>query len=333
MARPIRVHVQGAVYHVLSRGNKGDHIFDMDEDKRIFVDILGKGVERHRVELHAYCVMGNHYHLLLSAPENNMPALMQYVGSGYGGYMQRRHDWIGHVFAGRYKSICVQKERYLAALSRYIHLNPVRSGKVRRPEDYRWSSYRSYVGEVKSSPWLNVEWILKRYGREQREAQVSYRAFTEERMRDPECYPSEETVGGTVLGDRDFVRKVVKATGNEERQGKPSVQRYLGRMPPLEVICHEVCTFYGVDGFSSGNRKEGSRRRRARAMFIWLAREKTTAQNRMLAQLTGISSRSAISHQLHRTTTKIRKSPSLMEQWQKESNAILSAIRGSGVDC
>jgi REP element-mobilizing transposase RayT len=336
MARPIRVHVRGAAYHVLSRGNRGEHIFDSDKDKHLFIDIMGKGVERYRVDLHAYCVMNNHYHLLLSAPDDNMPDFMQYVGSGYGGYMQRRHDWIGHVFAGRYKSICVQKERYLATLSRYIHLNPVRAGKVRRPEEYPWSSYRCYVGMKKQPAWLNVEWTLRRYSVRRSEAEARYKAFVQQGIADPDDFPSDKVIGGALLGDRDFVADVVAATPDEQRHGKPSAKRYIKETPSLEELYREVCLFYGVERILPGSAKSSTRDDRAREMFIWISREKTTASSRDVARYTGISSGSAVPHQLRRTRAKLQKDPSLLEQWHKEISAIMSKIsgerRGSGPD-
>lgn len=331
MARPIRVHVKGAVYHVLSRGDGGEHIFDTDKDKRLFIDILGKGVERYRVDLHAFCVMSNHYHLLLSAPENNMPAFMQYVGSGYGGYMQRRREWIGHVFAGRYKSICVQKERYLATLSRYIHLNPVKAGKIQRPEDYPWSSCRCYFGKENRPLWLNIDWILRRYSNQRREARARYRVFVQQGMEDPDSFPSGEVVGGAILGDRDFVREVVEATADEKRQGTPTAKRYLEEATSLEKLHREICIFYRVEKISPGDAKSNTRDDRARVMFIWLSREITTASSREVARLTGISSGSAIPHQLRRTRAKLQKNPTFMKQWQEESDAIISAISGGGV--
>jgi len=145
VARPLRVESEEAVYHIMSRGNRGESIFAEDRNKEYFLGLLGSGLERHKGELYAYCIMDNHFHLLLWVPFGKLPALMHHVGSGYGSFMRRACGWIGHVFAGRYKSLCVEKAGYLLELSRYIHLNPVRAGMVPKPGEYRWSSYPQYA--------------------------------------------------------------------------------------------------------------------------------------------------------------------------------------------
>lgn len=328
MARAIRIHVRGAVYHVMSRGNKGDHVFDYDDDKHTFIKILGAGVERYGVELYVFCIMNNHYHLLLEAPADNMPAFMQYVGSGYGGYMRRRRGWIGHVFAGRYKSLCVQKELYLAALSRYVHLNPVRAEMVVKPEDYSWSSYRSYIGEDDPPPWLNIDWLLKRHGTQEREARKKYQAFMEAGMDNPDEYPSEEAIGRAILGDKKFIEEVVSATGEERRLGKPSALRFLQGIPDLESLTRAVQDFYGVSRLSSAPGKDDSRAWRAREMLIWLAKDSTVASNREIAAVVGGSSRSSIPHQLRRTRSRLGRNPEILKQWQKEGGDILIRLKG-----
>jgi putative transposase len=128
MARPLRIEYEGAVYHIISRGNRGEHIFAEDQDKEYFIETLQTAVEKYKIDLYAFCIMGNHYHLLLTAPQGELGKAMHYIGSAYGSFLRRQKGWVGHVFAGRYKSLCVEKEGYLLELSRYIHLNPVRAG-------------------------------------------------------------------------------------------------------------------------------------------------------------------------------------------------------------
>lgn len=165
MARPLRVEYEGAVYHISSRGNRAEFIFKEDSEKEYFLQILQKAVEKYGIELYAYCIMGNHYHLLIGMPDGTLSKAMHAVQSSYGAYLQREREWIGHVFAGRYKSLCLEKEGYLLELSRYIHLNPVRAMIVKKPEEYTWSSYRSYAGKEEKPKWLNVGWLLEEYGK------------------------------------------------------------------------------------------------------------------------------------------------------------------------
>jgi len=110
--------------------------------------------------------MDNHVHLILETPKGNLLKVMHGLNGGYAGYLNRKYGRVGHLFQGRYKGIIVEKEGYLIPLSRYVHLNPVRAGRVERPEKYRWSSYRGYIGKGKEEEWVEYAWGLSGFGRE-----------------------------------------------------------------------------------------------------------------------------------------------------------------------
>ena len=141
MARPLRIEYPGAIYHVTSRGNARSTIFDDDEDRWRFLDILSTVVKRHRWLCHAYCLMGNHYHLLIETPEANLARGMRQLNGIVTQSHNRFHNRSGHLFQGRYKAILVDKENYLLELCRYIVLNPVAAGMVKAPENWPWSSF------------------------------------------------------------------------------------------------------------------------------------------------------------------------------------------------
>ena len=213
MTRPLRVEHEGAVYHILSRGNKAESIFQEDSDKEYFLDVLSRAAERYGTEVYAYCIMGNHYHLLVGAPLGMLSEVMHMIQSSFGSHMRRNRKWIGHVFAGRYKSLCVEKEGYLLELSRYIHLNPVRAGITKMPEEYNWSSYRYYMGEKRKPEWLKMEWLLQEYGKTYTAAQRKYRDFVEAGMRTAAVFPADQIIGQALLGRKGFVEEVVKGIG------------------------------------------------------------------------------------------------------------------------
>ena len=140
--RPLRIEYSGAVYHVTSRGNAQQDIFDDDVDYREFLDVLCLVTRRFNWLIHAYCLMGNHYHLLVETPDGNLSAGMRQLNGVYTQRFNRRRERVGHVMQGRFKAIIVDKESYLAELCRYIVINPVRAGIKKRPEQWQWSSYR-----------------------------------------------------------------------------------------------------------------------------------------------------------------------------------------------
>ena len=140
MVRPLRIEYPGAVYHLTSRGNARDPIFLDDADRYLFLDLLGDLVDRYNWLCHGYCLMDNHYHLLVETIDANLSTGMRQLNGIYTQKFNRQHDRVGHLFQGRYKAIVVEKESYLLELCRYIVLNPVRAKIVNNPGKYRWSS-------------------------------------------------------------------------------------------------------------------------------------------------------------------------------------------------
>src|SRR5512142_907392 len=137
MARPLRLEFAGALYHVTSRGDGQEDVFTSDNDRAVFLDVLGQVCERFNWTVHAYCLMGNHYHLVLETPDGNLAKGMRQLNGVYTQRFNRQHKRVGHVFQGRYKAILEQKESYLLELARYVVLNPVRARMVRSARERR----------------------------------------------------------------------------------------------------------------------------------------------------------------------------------------------------
>ena len=148
MARPLRIAYPGALYHVMSRGNARQPIFLDDIDRHSFFKNLERCIELHNLICHAYCLMDNHYHLLLETPDGNLSSAMRDVNGNYTQWFNTRHERVGHVLQGRYKAHVIEKEPYLLEVVRYIVNNPVRANLVTHPKDWKWSSYRSSAGSI-----------------------------------------------------------------------------------------------------------------------------------------------------------------------------------------
>lgn len=143
MARPLRVEYPGAVYHITSRGNAQQSIFVDDGDRSALLEILAKAIDRFNWLCHAYCLMSNHFHLLVETVDPTLARGMRHLNGIYTQATNRRHARSGHLLQGRYKAILVEKDSHLLELARYVVLNPVRAKMVRAAKDWRWSSYRS----------------------------------------------------------------------------------------------------------------------------------------------------------------------------------------------
>ena len=208
MVRPLRVEFAGAFYHVLNRGNAGEAIFKSKKDRERFLDCIARAVERFSLKIHTYCLMMNHYHLLVETPEPNLSKAIQLLNVSYATYFNRKYHRNGHLFQGRFKSILVDEDAYLKYLSRYIHLNPVRAKLVEYPADYSWSSYREFIGKVNANSWLEAKWLLRQFGRGKKEAIKNYRDFVEKIDFNTLENPEKDLISGYILGSADFVQWV-----------------------------------------------------------------------------------------------------------------------------
>ena len=156
MSRPLRIEYPGAWYHVMNRGRHKDKVFLQDGDYRYFISLLKDASELFSIGISAYCLMPNHYHLLVNTPEGNLSRGMRHIGSVYAGWFNRKHHLDGQLFRGRYKAILIEEENYLLGLVRYIHHNPLKAGLVKKIEDYPWSSHFGYT-----SSSINWDWLYK----------------------------------------------------------------------------------------------------------------------------------------------------------------------------
>lgn len=179
MARPLWLEYVGAVYHVTSRGNARNAVFLDDADRREILETLSDVIERYAWICHAHCLMTNHYHLLIETPEVGLSRGMQLLNGVYTQWFNRRHQWVGHLFQGRFKAILVEKESHLLELARYVVLNPARAGMVRSARDWSWSSYCATAGYDQVPPYLAVDWILSQFGPERERAIRAYRRFVQ----------------------------------------------------------------------------------------------------------------------------------------------------------
>lgn len=241
MARPLRIEYPGAFYHVTSRGNEQKDVFRSQRDREKFLEYLATATERYGAVIHAYCLLSNHYHLLLETPGGNLSQIMRHINGAYTTYFNVKRKRAGHLFQGRYKAILIAADEYAAELSRYIHLNPVRAGITSKPEEYRWSSYRTYIGENKAPDWLKTEFILGCFGGNAPAVQNKYREFVEDLLDSEYDSPLNATVASTVLGSEVFLKEISERHLSGKRAGRdvPAVKE-LARRPSIDEIINKI---------------------------------------------------------------------------------------------
>jgi REP element-mobilizing transposase RayT len=205
MTRPLRIEFAGALYHVTSRGDRSEVMYLDDEDRRAWLGILGRVCQRFNFVVHAFCQMGNHYHLLVETVDGNLSGGMRQLNSVYAQHFNRRHRLVGHLFQGRYHAILVQKEAYLLELGRYLVLNPVRANMVMAPGEWPWSSYSQMLRSTEAPAWLDTDWVLSQFSLTRSKAVAAYKTFVFEGigLGSPLLKVSHQLI----LGDAAFVEQ------------------------------------------------------------------------------------------------------------------------------
>lgn len=258
------------------RGNGGQLIFADDIDREHFCDLVADGIARFGHRVHAFCLMGNHVHLAVEVGDVTLSRIVQNLAFRYTRLFNRRAGRTGHLFQGRFRSLLVDRDRYLLGLVRYIHSNPVRSGLVRTPEEWAWSSHRVYLG-TSTCPWLTTNLILGMVGGgDARLARRHYAAFV------------AKGLGEGKREEFDIDMALRSVPSGQVRLDSPSLSR--GRdtaavvVPQLDAVMAAVCEVFGLRLAELEAPGRTRRTAEARAMVGWLAQELGTATLTHVAQ-------------------------------------------------
>lgn len=203
MVRPLRLEFDGALYHVTSRGDRREDIYEDNHDRKIFLLLFAEVCDRYNWVCHAYCLMSNHYHLLIETPDGNLSKGMRQLNGVYSQRYNAKHGLVGHVFQGRYHAVLVDKDAYLKELVRYVVLNPVRAAMVQSVEQWRWSSYRAMVAYTSKPNWLETDWLLSTFDSNRKQAIRTYIKFVAAGKGAPS--PLKGRRHSLILGSDEFI--------------------------------------------------------------------------------------------------------------------------------
>ncbi|MBL4775729.1 MAG: transposase [Mariprofundus sp.] len=231
MVRPLRLEYEGAVYHITSRGNARGDIYLSDDDREMFLDVLRHVVDRFGWRCHAYCLMSNHYHLMIETPQANLSRGMRQLNGMFTQRFNRQYHRVGHVFQGRFKSIVVDKEAYLLELSRYIVCNPVAANLVADVADWPWSSYLATAGECSVPAFLDTNWLLSQFANVTIKAQAAYMTFVRE---GEVSSPWDSLNGPDILGGDEF-REHLQGEPGDVPVGIPKRKILLRHLPLADI--------------------------------------------------------------------------------------------------
>jgi putative transposase len=299
MARPLRIEYPGAYYHVMNRGLSRRAIFLGDKGRERFLDLLSDITRLWKIEIYAYCLMDNHYHLLLHTPKGGLARAMRHLDGIYTQRFNRSHHRDGPLFRGRYKAILIDAEEYFVSVVRYIHHNPVEAGVVSEMDRYRWSSHRGYLSKRERPVWLNTRSVLARFG-----GVREYREFMHSEIEKEVVDFYKGPYRRSILGDKGFVEWVKERLGDRARveEEKPESRRVFGF--GVEQIARVTAKVYGKP-LEELRRKRRGEENEARSMAMYLCRTLGGHKHSEIGKVLGLEKTSSVSSACLRMKTRV----------------------------
>ena len=311
MARPLRIEYPGAWYHVMNRGRRGENVFADSNDYEAFIVLLQESAKMFDLRVSAFCLMSNHYHLLVQTPSGNLSRAMRHVNGVYTQRFNRRRNIDGQLFRGRYKSVLVQEDSHLLELLRYIHRNPVTAHMCNAVGDYLWSSHSGYISSAKKWDWLHKGTLLDMFSKERNKAKRQYHCFVQ-------CEDSAEVTDffskknlASFFGSRDFVQWI-KAT-YRKLQNQEEIPQSRDLAPTITEIKRAVCQGYEIEEKELGQTKRGWMNE-PRNVAVYLARKRCGLRLEEIGQEFGIGKYSTVSSIVTRTEKQLIQNKQLRKR-------------------
>jgi putative transposase len=323
MSRPLRIEYENAFYHVMNRGRGHENTFLSDDDFKRFLYCIEQASLRFNIEVHSYCLMTNHYHLLIKTPEANLGRAMKHINGLYTQYFNRTHNTDGALFRGRYKAVLVDADNYLLHVSRYIHRNPIETSTplVDNLIKYKWSSYPAFIQKAQPAKWLIRDFIFSLQGKKRK--YTAYKQFVEFENNEEitSFYGTKKLF--SVLGGSEFVE------GIKAYIAKPDSERHvvIKKRSTNDVIFY-LAKYFSVEVDDIVTVKKGRKERNLPRMFaIKLCQDLTGKNLKALAVIFNVKHYSAISKTVERLNKLMMIGDKVKEQYDKVQNALMSEVK------
>ncbi|MBN1382037.1 MAG: transposase [Deltaproteobacteria bacterium] len=311
MARPLRIQYPDAWYHVMNRGLNRSKIFSSPHDYQAFIGLLKEASAMWKVRIAAYCLMSNHYHLLLQTPEGNLSRCMRHINGIYTQRFNRLYKIDGPLFRGRYKSIVIDGDSYLLELVRYIHRNPLHAGIVKRIDDYTWSSHRAYISEGNEENWLYKDFVLTMLEGNKAKRRQAYINFVDKEEPESLIASYEKRKSPLLLGTKDFVDNIRQKYGNKAIiEEMPQAKELALDQVEIETAVSRIYQIE-VDDLLKLQRGKANE---ARNVAIYLIRKHTGAPLKTIGIRFGMNSYSSVSSVILRIKQAMKRNKKLQQK-------------------
>ena len=314
MSRPLRIEYRGAWYHVMNLGRRGESIFAGKQDYRQFVELLKETTETWNLRVAAYCLMANHYHLLVRTPDANISRCMRHIDGVYTQRFNRLHRCDGQLFRGRYKSILLDADSYLLQLVKYIHRNPLRAGVTDKLDRYAWSSHRGYLSRSEKWDWLHKEYVLSMLSKRKVDRLTRYRRFISMEDEEEISKVYERKKWPSVLGSKRFVDAIKEKFFFRKADDEVPQSRELA--PDLDRIKKAVSAFYGIDEGKLLRSRRGDFNE-PRNVAIYLTRRLRSDSLKQIGEQFQLDKYSSVSSAIERMKALIAKDRKLRDRIEK----------------
>lgn len=316
MSRPLRIEYSGAWYHVMNRGRRGEDIFADEKDHETFLAVLREATVLFGIEVAAYCLMSNHYHLLMHTPGGNISRAMRHINGVYTQRYNRCRGIDGQLFRGRYKCVLVEADSHLLELLRYIHRNPVRAGMCKSVDDFVWSSHAGYLSRAKKWDWLFKDLLLAMFSDRPAMAIKEYRKFVhgKETLEVLEFYGKKNLP--SIFGTNNFVQWIKDEFF--ERKRHPEIPQTRQLAPTVADIMEAVCRSYGITEIELAKTKRGQVNE-PRNLAIYLSRKLTRLKLEDIGKEFSLGNYSSVSSTVIRTESLFANNGRLREKFESIS--------------
>jgi putative transposase len=315
MARPLRIEYPGAWYHVMNRGRRREKIFQSDQDYRLFLKVLGECVRLFGIEVHAYSLMPNHYHLLIRTPNANLSRAMRHLNGVYTQKINKRYRYEGSLFKGRFKSIVLEEDTYFQELIRYIHRNPLKAKIVEKIIDHKWTSHRSYMLDGEGPEWLRKDTALSKFGKYEKSSRQKMDAFVKQEVPEDLENMLERVKWPALLGGKEFKEKIGELIKGKEIEVRevPQYREAEKHISAGEVADLLVGKFEGWDKSVFGTSKERKMVEKRRK-FVYMCREYLQIPCREICDVLGGASFALISNYCSQSRLIAKNSKEFVEE-------------------
>lgn len=318
MARPLRIEYPGAWYHVMNRGANRNRVFSKVDDYELFINVLKEACGLFNVYISAYCLMSNHYHIVVHTPEGNLSRFMRHVNGVYTQRFNSKYKRDGTLFRGRYKAILIQADEYLTHVVKYVHQNPLKAKMTNDLNNYKWSSHQFYLKGKSDSGWLDINNLLAYFSSKKKESIIMYKEFMDIGLDDEVMKFYSKKAQSSIFGDSGFVEMIKERFVKSGKKSTLEImeKRVIFGEGKVKTINKIICNTFSIEESMLFQTRRGEANI-PRLFALSLSRELSGLSFPEIAKRYKIKSYKTVASSNFRLKERMKKSRKIRKQYTK----------------